>query len=148
MTNSTADEKAIRELLDHTTDAWNRNDADAYGAAFTENASYVAFFGGIYRGRHEIIESHRVLFAKVLRGTRMYNEVVEIRLVAPDAAVLVTRGDVAKRAPKRLAKVQSYTVVCIDGNWQFASFQNTRRSRVMRFLTYRTGSAAIPSIDK
>lgn len=145
----TAEEQSIRELLDRLADDWNRADVDAYGSLFTEDARYITFFGGIYRGRAEIVASHRVLWAKALKGTRMQGEVIEIRFVAPDVAIVVGRGEVTKKSPKKLPKVQSFVVVRQDdGRWLFAHFHNTKRAWLMRFLTYMLGPEAIPSLDR
>jgi uncharacterized protein (TIGR02246 family) len=149
MTNPTAPaEPAIRALLDQLATAWNTADPDAYGDAFTDDARYIAFFGGIYRGRAEIASSHRALWGGALGGTQMFHEVVEVRLLSDDLAIAVTRGDVAKRRPKTLGKVQSYVVVRQAGRWRIAQFQNTKRSRLFQFLTYRIGRDAIPSLDR
>jgi hypothetical protein len=51
--------------------AWDRGDAEAYGALFTEDASYLSFVGTVYRGRRDIPENHRALFAKFLKGTKL-----------------------------------------------------------------------------
>jgi uncharacterized protein (TIGR02246 family) len=147
--NRNDDTNAIHHLLEHLTQAWNRQDAESYGAAFSQDARYIAFFGGIYRGRNEIIESHRALWEKTLKGTRMYYEVLEIRFVASDTAIVVTRGEVAKKEPKQLPKVQTYVATRQnDGQWLFDHFQNTKKSRFMQFLTYSLGPAATPSMDK
>lgn len=143
------DDRAIRDLMDAQARAWDAGDADAYGECFSEDCRYVAFFGGVYRGRVEIVESHRLLFAKVLRGTRLFSEWIEIRHLRPDIAIVVTRGEVARRRPARLPKVQSQVVVrAPDGRWSCAHFQNTKRLRLAEWMTYQLGSAAIPSLDR
>ncbi len=142
------DDRAIRALLDQMADAWRRADPDAYAGAFTEDCRYIAFFGGIYRGRAELAESHRLLWASALRGTELFSEVLEIRFLTPDVAVIVTRGDVAKKRPRKLEKVQSYVAVRRDERWLFAHFQNTKRDGFIEFMTYRAGPGAIPSLDR
>jgi uncharacterized protein (TIGR02246 family) len=143
------DKKSLHELMERLAEAWNRHDAEGYGAAFTENARYIAFFGGIYRGRTEIVESHRALWGKPLKGTRMYYEILEIRIISSDAAIVLARGEVAKTKPKQLPKVQTYVAARqANSQWLFDHFQNTKKSRIMQFLTYSLGPAAIPSIDK
>ncbi|WP_394850822.1 SgcJ/EcaC family oxidoreductase [Pendulispora brunnea] len=143
------DEQAIHALLERQAKAWNDADADAFGETFTEDSRYIAFFGGIYRGRSEIVASHRLLWKGILKGTRMHTEVLEIRFVNPDVAIVITRGEVAKRPPKRLPKVQSQVAVRDrEAQWRFAHFQNTKRLRAMEWLTYRLGVDAIPSLDR
>lgn len=135
----------IRLLNDRLVEAWNRGDMDAYGKEFTEDASYTTFMGSVYRGRAELVRGHKPLLAGMLKGTRMYSEIVEIRFYGPDLAVVLTRGDVAKKAPRRLPKVQTFTVVReADGQWRVAAFQNTKRARLMEALTYRLVPASRP----
>lgn len=139
----------LYNLLEQLAQAWARHDASQYGAAFTESARYIAFFGGIYRGREEIVQSHRALWEKPLKGTQMYYEILETRFVSADTAIILTRGEVAKKKPKQLPKVQTYIAVRQqDGRWLFEHFQNTKKGRLMQFLTYSLGPAAIPSLDK
>jgi uncharacterized protein (TIGR02246 family) len=151
MTNSnqSADLASIRELLAQNAEAWNQHDAEAFGSAFSKDCHYIAFFGGIYRGQNEIIESHRTLWSKSLKGTRLFYEVLDIRFVTPDVAIIVTQGEVAKSSPKKLLKVQSYVAAKQDdGKWRFVHFQNTKTNKLMRFLTYMMGPSVIPSFDK
>ena len=93
-------------------DAWARHDADAYGALFTSDATYTTFLGTRYRGRAEIVESHRALFSRALRGTRIANDILDVRFYGPDTAVLTSSGDTYRGGrPERLGKVQTYTIV-------------------------------------
>ncbi|MCP2259611.1 hypothetical protein LX15_003316 [Streptoalloteichus tenebrarius] len=127
------DEAAVRALAASLARAWDQGDADAYGAAFTEDAEYVTFMGDLARGRREIVESHRWLFATVLRGSRMtgFGAEAGVRFLTPDVALLVsTEGGVAlpgqELTPDRLSTVSLVAVRRPEG-WRFAHFQNTRR---------------------
>ena len=59
---------ALRRLFDGLIDAWNRADAAAFGAAFTEDADYVTFVGTHCRGRAKIADAHDALWHKVPQG--------------------------------------------------------------------------------
>ena len=102
--------------------------------------------GTRYRGRAEIVESHRALFARALRGTRIANEILDIRFYGPDTAVVTTSGDTYKgERPARLGKVQTYTIVRRpDGTWRIAAFQNTKRRPLLEEGSFRlsAGGAA------
>ena len=126
------------EVLERMADAWARGDGGAYGACFTEDASYVTFVGTVYRGRADIARSHQALFGKFLKGTRLSYEIVEVRPIGADAALVITRGDVQKgRRPESLRKVQTYTMVRqADGQWLCAAFQNTQRRALMEALSF------------
>ncbi|MGW8379092.1 SgcJ/EcaC family oxidoreductase [Streptomyces sp. ODS28] len=127
-------------------EAWGRHDADAYGEVFTEDATYVTYVGTRYQGRRDIAESHRILFAKYLKGTRLAGEILDIRFPAADTAVVTSRGDTYKRArPKKLSKVQTYTLIREQGGrWRIAAFQNTKRKALMEAVSFRAAPGLIP----
>jgi uncharacterized protein (TIGR02246 family) len=147
MSDHTADEHAITELLRTVTEAWGRGDADAFGSAFTEDASYTTWLGSRYQGRSDIVESHRALFDGLLKGTRLADEIERIRFHGQDTAVLTTRGDTYKgKPPKRLSKVQTYLAVrTAEGGWRFAAFQNTKRRALMEALSLRLAPRTMPA---
>lgn len=132
-----ADAAAIRALLDQLTEAWNRGDGAAYGALFTEDASYITYLGTLYTGSHDIGRAHQALFDSFLKGTRLASEIVGIRFHGADTAVVTTRGDTYKNKPAKLRKLQTFTVVRIGGRWRIAAFQNTMHKRLMEALSFR-----------
>jgi uncharacterized protein (TIGR02246 family) len=132
------DTAAIAALLARSQAAWAAGDGAAYGACFTDDATDVTFVGTTYRGRAEIGRAHQALFDSFLEGTRLSIEIVEIRRLGADAAVVVTRGEVAKRAPRRLGKVATYTLVRdADAGWQIAAVQKTKRRPLMEAISFR-----------
>lgn len=140
------DRTAVMLLVYALEDAWARHDADAYGALFTSDATYTTFLGTRYRGRAEIVESHRALFTGVLRGTRIADDILDVRFYGPDTAVLTSSGDTYTGGrPERLGKVQTYTIVRRpDGAWRVAAFQNTKRRPLLEELSFRLTPAARP----
>ncbi|MER6948757.1 SgcJ/EcaC family oxidoreductase [Nonomuraea sp. NPDC000554] len=138
-------EQAVRELFGAMEDAWNRGDGAAYGACFTADASYTSFVGTVYRGREDIAAGHQALFDSFLKGTTMFNEIAELRFYGSDAAVVTGRGEVAKKRPGKLPKVQTYTLVReADGRWRIAAFHNTRRRSLMEAISFRFVPASAP----
>ncbi|WP_435582456.1 SgcJ/EcaC family oxidoreductase [Amycolatopsis thermoflava] len=75
---------AVAAVLDSLAEAWARGDADAYAAHFTEDATYITFVGTRYQGRQDIADSHRALFAKFLKGTRLAHEMVDVRFLGAE----------------------------------------------------------------
>ncbi|MEU0503870.1 SgcJ/EcaC family oxidoreductase [Nocardia sp. NPDC005998] len=150
-TDTNADTQAIQDVLTELIEAWGRGDADAYGAVFTEDATYTSFLGTLYRGRADIAASHRALFGSVLKGTRLADDIVDIRFYGPDTAVVNSHGDTYKGQPKRtdqLSKTQTYTLVRREGRWLIAAFQNTKRNKLMERITYLSTPAARPSAER
>jgi uncharacterized protein (TIGR02246 family) len=144
--NNTTDIAAIRDLLQQSQNAWNRGDGAAYAACFTADATDVTFVGTVYRSGAEIGRAHQALFAGFLKGTRLSLEILDIRRYGTDAAVVVTRGDVAKKTPRRLGKLATYTVVRdTDGAWRIAAVQKTQRKPLMEAISFRFQPATKPT---
>ncbi|MFC7655536.1 SgcJ/EcaC family oxidoreductase [Pseudonocardia benzenivorans] len=61
----------IVAVLTRLAAAWRAADAAAYGAEFTEDATYVVFNGIVLRGRAAIADAHAMLWKGPLAGSRM-----------------------------------------------------------------------------
>ncbi|WP_431040488.1 SgcJ/EcaC family oxidoreductase [Streptomyces sp. P1-3] len=145
----TAAVTAVRALLDGLTDAWNRGDGAAYGARFTDDATYVTYIGTVYRGGDEIGAAHQALFDSFLKGTRLASEVDGIRFYGPDVAVVITRGDTYKGTLGKLTKVQTYTVIRqANGEWRVAAFQNTKHKSLMEAFNFTVQPGARPQLPR
>lgn len=148
---SSADEASVRQLLARMRAAWERGDGAAFGALFSEDARYVTAPGERLVGRRAIAESHRRVFASVLRNTHLgRNYPVQLQPITSDVvlihaagAVLFPREPEADVAPNGLM-----TIVAArrGGGWQFVSFNNTPTGRwrnirfLWRYLASRTGA--------
>jgi uncharacterized protein (TIGR02246 family) len=140
-----SEETRILATLERLAAAWNRGDAAAYGQEFTTDATYVTYVGTVYRGRDDLAAGHAALFGKFLKDTQMFTEVVELRTYGERTAVVVTRGDVGKKRPRRLTKVQTFTLVLEDdGQWRVAAFQNTKHHRLLEAISFRMLPASAP----
>ncbi|WP_245533478.1 SgcJ/EcaC family oxidoreductase [Actinoalloteichus spitiensis] len=117
--------------------AWAEHDADAYGAVFTENATYTTFAATHYVGREDIVRSHEALFDGVLAGTRLTDSYLGLQVLTEDVAVLTARGDTYEGdEPGEPSKVQTYTLLRDGDTWRVAAFQNTQRQEVMERIQY------------
>jgi len=141
----TSDRAAILAVLDQLTETWNRGDGKAYGALFTDDASYVTYAGTHYRSRDDIARSHDALFSSFLKGTKLACDVTDIRFLGDDTAVVVGRGDTYKKKPPRLRKVQTYTFVRDGGGWRIAAFHNTLHKSLMEAISFRFLPASKPA---
>lgn len=132
-----SDQTAVRALMGRLAEAWNDGDAHAFAQVFTDDADYITFFGLHTRGRAAIEEIHRPLFAGPLRGSRLTggstgDDGVQVRFLRPDVALVVATGGSTLQGasapdPTR-DSILTFVAVCDDGEWRFASFQNTRRT--------------------
>jgi uncharacterized protein (TIGR02246 family) len=76
-------ETAYRRVLG----AWNRRDADAFAAAFTEDGHAISFDGARMDGRASIASTLQAVFQNELVGTYVAT-VLEIREIAPGVTLL------------------------------------------------------------
>ncbi|MBF6333411.1 SgcJ/EcaC family oxidoreductase [Nocardia transvalensis] len=139
-THQLTDEAAIRALFDRTSRAWADADAHAFASAFTEDADYVTFFGPHYKGRADIEAVHRPLFEKWQKGSHLDGEIVSLRFLTPDVALVHGRGAVVKGRKRRNrfnTKVTLHVAVRQDGEWRFAAFHNTKQNWLLTALTTR-----------
>jgi uncharacterized protein (TIGR02246 family) len=148
---------AVQALLARLYDAWARGDADAYAALFSEDADYVVFDGTHLKGREQIAESHRPLFTRFLKGTRLVGETPEIRFLSPTVALIHSRGGVVKAGQQRAGRgsLSVQTLVAVkQGAWQLTAFQNTRYRPFDKTLLGRLfklfggPSTSAPSVEK
>jgi uncharacterized protein (TIGR02246 family) len=138
----------ITALIDATIAAWATGDGTAYAANFTADATYITFVGTVYNGRDEIARAHQALFDKFLQGSSLWDDILDIRFLGPDTAVVTSRGDVGKHGtrPSKLSKVQTYTVMReADGRWRIAAFQNTKRKALMERISFAFAPETAPA---
>ncbi|MER7503651.1 SgcJ/EcaC family oxidoreductase [Nonomuraea pusilla] len=124
-------ETAIRNLLARMTEIWNAGDSAAYAGLFTDDADYITFFGLHLTGRQAIEEVHRGVFAA---GIRLAGESGEtrIRMLTDDVGLVVSGGSssVNGEPASGRASVVTMTALRTPDGWRFASFQNTRVTRL------------------
>jgi uncharacterized protein (TIGR02246 family) len=133
--------EGICAAIERMITAWNAADATAYGAQFTENATYVTWIGTLYQGRDDITASHAALFTGLLKGVRLDGgRVVSTDFPNPGTARVVTRTDDGK--------VQTYLMVDDGGTWKAAAFHNTKRRPVLERLQFLRDPGSVPSHER
>jgi uncharacterized protein (TIGR02246 family) len=116
--NMTQDDRAVRAVLERLYGAWAANDADAFVADYTEDAtSILPREYGV--GREAIRDRMAGVFAGPLKGTTVHDEVLSVRFLGDAAAVIVSRSTV-------LMPGQDLSAVP-DGRWILATWTLTRR---------------------
>src|SRR3546814_5775870 len=77
------DVQAIREVLQtQQADAWNRHDAKAYAALFTQDGDVVNIVGWWWKGRDEIERKLATGFAFVFKDSQLTVTDVDVRLIS------------------------------------------------------------------
>jgi uncharacterized protein (TIGR02246 family) len=125
-----SDELEIRDLQARQADAWNRHDAAAYAALFTEDGDVVNVIGWWWKGRTEIEKKLTPAFASVFRESAMTIAGVDVRFLSPEIGVAHVRWTMAgaKAPPGGMPPregIQLQVLKKTAGKWLIASFQNT-----------------------
>jgi len=84
-------EREIRQLLDRQTDAWNRGDGAEYAADASEEIWFTNILGQTATGRRPFLERHGAIFSTIFQGSRLEQEILRWRMLAPGVAMVETR---------------------------------------------------------
>lgn len=133
MTESRFSEE-IRRLLDRQMDAWNQGDAAAYAEAASEEIWFTNILGQTRTGRREFLERHAEIFAGIFRGSRLEQETMRLRLLAPDVAMVesAVRLTGFRALPPGIAPAPDgalhtrllQVLVRQEGRWRVAAYHN------------------------
>lgn len=142
-------EAAIREVEARQASAWNRHDAAAYAALFTEDGDVVNVAGWWWRGRAEIEAKLAGAFAYTFRESTLTITGVDVRFLTPDVAVAHVRWTMTgQRMPPGMPDpgrgIQLQVLTRRGGRWSIASFQNTNSVPERPFPTGPAGPGAPP----
>lgn len=123
-----ADETAILEVLNGVYGAWDEHDAEAFVSDYTEDAS--AILPGSYRkSRDEIRTGMEAGFSTFLKGSTTTNEVLDVRFLGDDAAVVVSETGILfpgeTEVPDDRRAIATWVLTRRDGRWLLASYQNS-----------------------
>jgi len=125
-----SEEDRIQELYERLKQAWTDNDADAYGACFTEDSDYVSYDGTRAIGRAAMVRNHDRLFRGVLRGSALVGDIESIRFLTPDVAIVHGTASVLMpwrwELPRRRLSRQTLVALKTDDQWKFAALHNGR----------------------
>ncbi len=129
-----ADEDAIHAVVGSEADAWNRGDAEAFGAHYAENGSFTNVIGQQLYGRAAFIQQHGMIFSTIYKGSHNVFTIGKITFLRPDVAVVDIDGILsgATRLPPGLKAaedgalhVKLQEVMTSDhGQWTIAAFHN------------------------
>jgi uncharacterized protein (TIGR02246 family) len=124
------DDVAIRNVEKQQAESWNRHDANAYAALFTEDGDCVNVVGWWWKGRAEIEKKLTAAYAFVFRESVLTITDVDVGFPAPEIAIAHVRWSlVGARSPPNYPKVQQGIQTQMlqkrNGKWLITVFQNT-----------------------
>jgi uncharacterized protein (TIGR02246 family) len=129
-----SDEEAIRKVVADEDAAWNVGDAVAYAKHFAEDGNATNIRGQSFNGHNEFTKQHALIFGSVFKGTTLKQEIVSLRFLKPDVAMVETAATVSgiKAAPPgmpvdasgqlrtRLLQVMTKS----GGEWKIVAYHN------------------------
>ena len=128
------DETQIRAIVQSETDAWNRGDAEAFGAHYAENGSFTNVIGQQLYGRTAFVAQHATIFSTIYKGSHNTFAASKITFLRPDVALVEIDGTLtgANRLPPGLKadddgalRVKLLEVMTREkGTWWIAAFHN------------------------
>lgn len=123
-------EAEIRSVALRQAETWNRRDAKAYAALFTEDCDVINVVGWHWKGRAEAERKLTQAFQVVFRESRLTITEVNVRFIRPDVAVAHARWTmVGARTPPGMPEpregIQTLVFTNEAGRWLIAAFQNT-----------------------
>ena len=92
---SKPDEAAIRSILQEEVTAWNKGDAQAYSQRFAADGTFTNIRGMFFTGHQAFLDRHEEIFKGMFRGTVVRQDVVSLRFVRSDVAVVETLTSVS-----------------------------------------------------
>lgn len=127
--DQSADEQALRELVQQLMDTWDQGDGYAFAALFTDDADYIVWNGLYFKGREAIGTAHHQIFDTFYHGSRLEGSIKSIRFLGDDIALLHLHG--RPRLPSQdLPAPEQHSIQTLIGmrqtdGWRFTAFQNT-----------------------
>jgi uncharacterized protein (TIGR02246 family) len=124
------DEGSIRQLQSAQADAWNRHDATAYAALFTEDGDCVNVVGWWWKGRAQIESKLQAAFAFVFHESQLTITDTSVRFLSPTIAIAhvswtMTGAKTPPGMPEPRIGIQSQVLQKKAGHWLIQAFQNT-----------------------
>ncbi len=129
--NNRQDEEAIKKVILDGIEAFNRHDAKAGTAFFTEDADFVTVYGRWSRGAAEIERSRKERFETALKEAKIKLLDLRVRFIKPDVAIVHEThelsgmlGSQGERMPT-LRELSIRVLVKKRGQWLITAFHNT-----------------------
>jgi uncharacterized protein (TIGR02246 family) len=122
---------AVRNRLDGIYKAWGDNDADAFVAGYTADAT--AILPGSFRNGRESIRQHMADgFAGPLKGSSTVNNVLDVRMTGDDSALAITEDGILlageTEVPPARIVLGTWVFTQRDGDWLIAAYHNCART--------------------
>src|SRR2546423_7133882 len=131
---SSSDTTAVRNIVKNEIETWNRGDAVGYSRDFAAAGTFTNIRGQFFTGYPGYLAQHEVLFRGIFKGSTLKEEVVSLKFIRPDVAIIETVTSVsgAAQAPagvtrhdKGRIRTRLLQVVAKEnGAWKIRTYHN------------------------
>ncbi len=124
----TADENAVRQIVQNIQDAWAAGDGVKWADQFVDDIDFTVWNGKQISGREENLKSHQQIFDTIYKGTEIRTKIKKIRFLTDEVAAvhlestMYKDGNPVKDVPTVLPLL---VLKKEEGKWRIAVFQNT-----------------------
>ena len=131
---SSRDESAIRTIVENETVTWNKGDAVGYSRDFARRGTFTNIRGQYFEGYDAFLKQHQVIFDGIFKNSTLEQEIVSLKFIRPDVAVVETLTSVtSKQSPPGVATDANGTfhtrllqiVAKERGEWKIVAYHNT-----------------------
>jgi uncharacterized protein (TIGR02246 family) len=129
-----SDEAAIRSIVQEQVAAWNQGDATAYSRHFAADGTFTNIRGQFFKGYDGFLKQHEVIFQGIFKNTKLQQDIVSLKFIRPDVAVvevLTSVTGMAQTSPGTTAdshgrlRTRLMQVLVKDGKeWKIGSYHN------------------------
>ncbi len=131
---ATADEIAIRKIIQDEVAAWNRGDAAAYSRHFATDGTCTNIRGQFFTGHEAFLKQHEVIFQGIFKNTTSQQDIVSLKFNGPDVAVvetLTSLSGMSETAPGTATDSKGHlrtrllqVVARRGGEWKIVAYHN------------------------
>ena len=128
------DEMALRNIIKDEINTWNRGDAVGYSRHFAAGGTFTNIRGQFFTGYPAFLKQHEVIFKGVYKKTTLNQEVISLKFIRPDLAIVETVTTVAgaaqappgvTRDSKRRIRTRLMQVAMKSGGaWTIVAYHN------------------------
>lgn len=123
-------ERAIMAILEAHEDRWNRHDMAGWAEILHQDADWVHWRGGYWRGKAEIKAGHEAIHGTFYKASRVSPQRIEdLTFLTPEIALAHVRSELTgdERAPgETFAYRKTILFTQQDGIWRIRALHNTR----------------------
>ena len=128
------DDATIRRIVENETATWNKGDAPGYSHDFAPTGTFTNIRGQYFVGYPAFLKQHQAIFEGIFKNSTLKQDVVSLRFIRPDVAVVETLTSVtSQQSPPGVARDASgafhtrlLQVVAKDhGAWKIVVYHNT-----------------------